>query len=111
MFVSIQSRDRYKLMKLIEIGINRQQPQGFKAFIPHPFPPQDNLDFPSNILIKNEKATRLIGKLDGVTKQLPDVDFFLLSSIVLKSRRAVLGLSVPASLIAKRSCAGFLRFS
>ena len=78
MFVSIQSRDRYKLMKLIEIGINRQQPQGFKAFIPHPFPPQDNLDFPSNILIKNEKATRLIGKLDGVTKQLPDVDFFLL---------------------------------
>ena len=65
-------------MKLIEIGINRQQPQGFKAFIPHPFPPQDNMDFPSNILIKNEKATRLIGKLDGVTKQLPDVDFFLL---------------------------------
>ena len=65
-------------MKLIEIGINRQQPQGFKAFVPHPFPPQDNLDFPSNILIKNEKATRLIGKLDGVTKQLPDVDFFLL---------------------------------
>ena len=56
-------------MKLIEIGINRQQPQGFKAFIPHPFPPRDNLDFPSNILIKNEKATRLIGKLDGVTKR------------------------------------------
>lgn len=78
MFVSIQSRDRYKLMKLIEIGINRKQPQGFKAFIPHPFPPKESLAFPPNILIKNEKATRLIGKLDGVTKQLPDVDFFLL---------------------------------
>ncbi len=72
------SRDRYKLMKFIEIGINRKQPQGFKAFIPHPFPPQEGLDFPRNILIKNEKATLLIGKLDGVTKQLPDVDFFLL---------------------------------
>lgn len=65
-------------MKRIEIGVVRNQPQGFKAFIPHPFPPESGLDLPPRTLIKNEKATRLIGKLDGVTKQLPDVDFFLL---------------------------------
>src|SRR3990167_4256221 len=65
-------------MKLIEIGVLRKQPQGFKAFIPHPFPPKSGFDFAHNILVKNEKATRLIGKLDGVTKRLPDIDFFLL---------------------------------
>ena len=65
-------------MKRIEIGVARNQPQGFKAFIPHPFPPKSGLDFSPKTLVKNEKATRLIGKLDGVTKQLPDVDFFLL---------------------------------
>ena len=78
MFVSILSSNRYKFMKTIEMGVNRKQSQGFKAFIPHPFPPKTGLDFSPEILIKNEKATRLIGKLDGVTKQLPDVDFFLL---------------------------------
>ncbi len=65
-------------MKRIEIGVVRNQPQGFKAFIPNPFPPEHGLDFSPRALVKNEKATRLIGKLDGVTKQLPDVDFFLL---------------------------------
>ncbi|MDR3476954.1 MAG: Fic family protein [Gammaproteobacteria bacterium] len=65
-------------MKAVEIGIFKKQPKGFSAFIPHPFPPKNGLAFSSNILIKNETATRLIGKLDGVTKRLPDVDFFLL---------------------------------
>jgi len=65
-------------MKIIEIGKNIQQEQGFKAFVPNSFPPKDGFSFDSVILKKNDKATRLIGKLDGITKLLPDSDFFLL---------------------------------
>ena len=62
----------------IEIGKNIQQVKGFKAFIPNPFPPKGGFDFDVNILKKNDGATRLLGKLDGITKLLPDADFFLL---------------------------------
>ena len=65
-------------MKNIEIGVNKQQKAGFKAFTPNPFPPQNGFDFESAILKKNNEATRLLGKLDGITKLLPDADFFLL---------------------------------
>jgi Fic family protein len=65
-------------MKTIEIGKNIQQVEGFKAFIPNPFPPKDGFDFNSLILKKNDQAARLLGKLAGVTKLLPDSDFFLL---------------------------------
>lgn len=65
-------------MKLITIGTNKEQKEGFKSFIPTSFPPVGGFDFDSNILKKNDKATRLLGKLDGITKLLPDSDFFLL---------------------------------
>lgn len=65
-------------MKSIEIGTIRTQPGGFKAFIPNPFPPKGGFDFDPRILKKNNEATRLLGKLDGITKLLPDSDFFLL---------------------------------
>jgi len=65
-------------MDIIEIGKNIQQIEGFKAFIPNPFPPKGGFDFNSVILKKNDQATRLLGKLDGITKLLPDADFFLL---------------------------------
>jgi hypothetical protein len=32
-------------MKPIEIGALRTQPEGFKAFIPHPFPPTSGFSF------------------------------------------------------------------
>jgi Fic family protein len=65
-------------MKTIEIGELKTQPGGFKAFIPAPFPPSDGFDFSPALLRKNEEAGRLIGKLDGVTRDLPDMDYFLL---------------------------------
>jgi len=65
-------------MKIIKVGSYKAQPTGFKAFIPHPFPPKVGFDFDQNILKKNNEATRLLGKLDGITKLLPDADFFLL---------------------------------
>ena len=60
------------------IGALKDQKEGFKAFIPNPFPPQEGFNFNAQILKKNNEATRLLGKLDGITKLLPDSDFFLL---------------------------------
>lgn len=65
-------------MKTIKIGTNIQQIEGFKAFIPRPFPPREGFDFDAKILKNSNEATRLLGKLDGITKLLPDSDFFLL---------------------------------
>ncbi len=60
-----------------EIGKNIKQKEGFTAFIPNPFPSNGLLDLPQDILLKAAEANRLIGKLDGITHTLPDVDFFL----------------------------------
>lgn len=65
-------------MQLIEIGKNKPQREGFNAFIPSAFPPKGGFYFDPKILKKNDEATRLLGKLDGITKLLPDADFFLL---------------------------------
>jgi Fic family protein len=65
-------------MKPVEIGKLITQPGGFQAFIPYPFPPKDGFEFSPAILRKDNQATRLLGKLDGITKLLPDADFFLL---------------------------------
>lgn len=65
-------------MQNFKIGQNIEQKQGFKAFTPNPFPPKEGFLFEPKILKKNNEATRLLGKLDGITKLLPDSDFFLL---------------------------------
>ncbi|MFT3703871.1 MAG: Fic/DOC family N-terminal domain-containing protein [Agriterribacter sp.] len=59
------------------IGTYIQQPQGYKAFVPNTFPPNEFLAFPPEIVAKAALAERLLGKLDGITHVLPDVDFFL----------------------------------
>ena len=65
-------------MKSFQIGVNTTQPEGFKAFIPNAFPPKGGFEFDAKIIKKSNEATRLLGKLDGITKLLPDADFFLL---------------------------------
>jgi Fic family protein len=65
-------------MEKIELGTFAMQTAWFKAFVPHPFPPVGLDVFSSQIYKKSDRATRLIGKLDGITKLLPDADFFLL---------------------------------
>ncbi len=62
----------------MQVGINKAQKEGFKAFIPNPFPPTEGFNFDAKIIKKSNEATRLLGKLDGITKLLPDADFFLL---------------------------------
>lgn len=65
-------------MKPVSLGQFIQQIQGFKAFVPHAFPPKGGFDFDQSLLKKVDQASRLLGKLDGITKLLPDSDFFLL---------------------------------
>ncbi len=65
-------------MQNFKIGLDIEQKEGYKAFTPNIFPPIGGFDFEHKILKKNNEATRLLGKLDGITKLLPDADFFLL---------------------------------
>src|SRR5580658_9576739 len=61
----------------IEIGKVIKQKEGYEAFVPHLFPPKGIFELPQEILVKAAEADRLVGKLDGITHTLPDVDFFL----------------------------------
>jgi Fic family protein len=64
-------------MNEIEIGTYIQQPEGFKAFVPHDFPPEQSIVIDSKLMAKHTEAVRLLGKLDGITELLPDKDWFL----------------------------------
>lgn len=55
-----------------------QQAGGYKAFIPLPFPPKEQLVLSPNMARKHGEAMHLLGKLDGISQLLPDKDFFLL---------------------------------
>lgn len=61
----------------VEIGKLIKQKEGFSAFVPSDFPAKGLFNVPQDILLKAAEADRLVGKLDGITHTLPDVDFFL----------------------------------
>ena len=73
----------YKLYTFINplatlmIGKNIPQSGGFSAFILDPFPPLGLFVLSPEIVRLDTQASRLIGKLDGITQLLPDVDFFI----------------------------------
>jgi Fic family protein len=60
-----------------QIGIFRQQPTGFKAFIPHPFPSKGLVTWDSNLIQQLSKGDLAIGKLAAVDQLIPDMDFFI----------------------------------
>jgi len=67
----------YKKSSKINIGKYIKQIKGYKAFIPEKFPPK-NLSFQGEKLIKLlSTSSLLLGKLDGLTKLVPDIDFFI----------------------------------
>ena len=68
-------------MKKIKIGELHKQKGGFKAFIPNSFPPKGGYLFSHTVDKKNDIAVRLLGKLDGITEILPDINFFLFMSM------------------------------
>lgn len=61
----------------VEICRKIRQKEGFIASIPVPFPPKGIFEVSQKLLIKAAEADRLIGKLDGITHNLPGMDFFL----------------------------------
>jgi len=61
----------------MEIGKYLKQKDGYSAFTPGDFPPEKGLEFSEELILKHSTAERLLGKLDGISQLLPDVDFFL----------------------------------
>jgi len=61
----------------MQIGRYITQPTGYKAFIPGKFPPVEFITLPPQTENLHAKATFLLGKLDGITQLLPDLDFFI----------------------------------
>ena len=82
LFVYIHERDVHKNKSWQRmwqrIGHLVQQPNGYKAFIPLPFPPKEPFHLSPHLEVRHGEAMRLIGKLDGISELLPDKDFFLL---------------------------------
>jgi Fic family protein len=61
----------------MKIGQLIQQPTGYKAFIPDKFPPKEYINSNSRTQRLHAKASLMLGKLDGITQLLPDLDFFI----------------------------------
>ncbi len=70
-----QTMQDIKIGQKIKQVLNGEE---YYAFIPSKFPPKKLGKFTPDIIKKNDEATRLLGKLDGITKLLPDSDFFIL---------------------------------
>ena len=68
-------------MNSFEIGKHIQQSNGYKAFVPNPFPPNTEMKLPKKLLSSHTEAVHLLGKLDGVADRLPDRDWFLMMFI------------------------------
>ena len=65
-----------------KIGRYIQQKGGFKTFTPFDFPPKGGFVISPKLYKKHEEAIRLVGKLDGITRLLPDKDFFISMFVV-----------------------------
>ena len=60
-----------------KIGTYKQQPTGYKAFVPNPFPPKNLVQWDNDLLLLLSAADRAIGKLNAIDQLVPDVDFFI----------------------------------
>ena len=65
-----------------KIGRYIKQKEGYSAFTPYPFPPKEGFDMSPKLYKKHEEAIRLLGKLDGITRLLPDKDYFTFMFVV-----------------------------
>jgi len=62
---------------MAQIGKYIQQTGNYKAFIPEKFPPKDLIYNDPKLIELLANANLALGKLDGITKLLPDIDFFI----------------------------------
>lgn len=92
-------------MKKINICTKIKQPTGYTASVPNPFPSKELFNIPQNIINKAGEAERLLGKLDGITQTLPNIEFFLrmfsykdaTSSSQIEGTRATMADALEAS--------------
>jgi len=61
----------------MKIGKLIKQPTGYTAFVPDKFPPIPGINLGSKTQQLHSKASLMVGKLDGITQLLPDLDFFI----------------------------------
>jgi Fic family protein len=98
----------------LKLGELRQQPEGYRAFIPFDFPLKDSLDLSQETQRKHLEAMRVVGKLDGICQLLPDRDFFLImfvrkeaaSSSQIEGTQATMIDAIEAEILEKEDRAG-----
>lgn len=72
----------------MRIGKLVRQPTGYKAFIPDKFPPEEQIVLNLKTQQLHAKAALMLGKLDGITQLLPDLDFFIFMYIRKEAARS-----------------------
>jgi len=72
----------------MKIGKLIQQSIGYQAFIPDKFPPNEQIILSSKTQQFHAKAALMLGKLDGITQLLPDLDFFIFMYIRKEAARS-----------------------
>jgi Fic family protein len=70
-----------------------RQPEGYRAFIPKPLPPED-LQIDTELLALASKADIALGRLDGAVRVIPDPDLFVLQYV---RREAVLSSQIEGT--------------
>ena len=68
-------------MNSFAIGKYVKQTGDFKAFVPNAFPTDKEMRLPKHLMKAHTESIHLLGKLDGITKLLPDRDWFLMMFI------------------------------
>ena len=58
-------------------GAYVQQPEGYRAFIPRPLPPDPPVVIDDEMWTLLSQADRALGRLDGSTELLPNPDLFV----------------------------------
>ncbi len=54
-----------------------RQIEGYKAFVPNPLPPDPPIQLDSEIIQLLSQASMALGRLDGTSATLPNVDLFV----------------------------------
>src|SRR5579859_4066252 len=72
----------------MKVGKLIKQPTGYNAFIPDEFPPAPGINLNSRTQQLHAKAALMLGKLDGITQLLPDLDFFIFMYIRKEAARS-----------------------
>ena len=75
-------------------GRTIRQPEGYRAFIPAPLPPDPSLRFDSQLVTVLASASTALGRLDGVAATLPNPELFVAMYV---RREAVLSSQIEGT--------------